>query len=388
MIDKILTTAKKEIKDHSRDRRALVSVLVGAIVGPIMVFFMVNFLAKQVDEEKDINLAVSGAELAPNLIRYLEQRNVVISRVDRPDDIPVLEGVDGLLVIPENAPQKFEDFEPVQFTLFRDATEREADAAVERVERMIRGFASQVAQARLAARGVSAGLASPIVIDSHNVGEASRATAAFSSMIFYFLLMVPFMACMAVAVDVTAGERERQSLGTLLALPVQPIQLMLGKWLAVVLFGVIGVLFSLTFTVILLGQAPLATLGIQFHLDFMTGLTMLLHMLPMVAAVAALQMVVALAAKSFKEAQTYISFLIFIPILAMVPPMLTGNEYEGFMTYLPVINQSEGLKDALTLGAFDPVIWLVGLVMSLAIAGVGCWYGGQRLGSEAILAQA
>ena len=123
------------------------------------------------------------------------------------------------------------------------------------------------------------------------------------------------------AIDTTAGERERRSLEPLLVNPVSRSALTVGKWLATCVFGLVAALLTLALSLLMMRFVPLEQLGMQLSLGGRQVVLMALAVAPMALLASALQMFVATFARSFKEAQTYVSLLLIVP---MLPGLVTA----------------------------------------------------------------
>ena len=120
--------------------------------------------------------------------------------------------------------------------------------------------------------------------------------------------MAVFVGGLYLAIDCTAGERERQSLESLLVNPVSRGAIVGGKWLAVSAAALAAALVSLTGFAVALEAVPLQNLGVRFHFTAATVAGLLAACVPMALFASALQMTMAFFARSFKEATTYLSF--------------------------------------------------------------------------------
>ena len=168
----LLTVFFKEIIDNLRDRRTLASALImGPIFGPVMFAFVINLSIDRAldDVESSMELPVIGQEHAPNLLRFLESRNINI--VDGPEDIngaadAVKTGLhDVVLVIPENFGERLADMTPARVQLFSDEASSQGEKEARRACNALRVYNGQLASIRVSARGVNPLLLRPINIE-------------------------------------------------------------------------------------------------------------------------------------------------------------------------------------------------------------------------------
>jgi len=215
MMRALSTVFLKEIIDNLRDRRTLASaLLLGPIFGPIMFAFVITLTIDRAldDAESIMELPVIGQEYAPNVMRFLESRNIDI--VDGPEDIngaadAVKSGLhDVVLVIPENFGAQLADTIPARVQLFSDEANSQGEKEARRARSALRAYNQQLAAIRLSARGVNPLLLRPINIDEVDVSTPSGRSAMLLGMMSYFFIFALLMGGMSLAIDSTAGERE------------------------------------------------------------------------------------------------------------------------------------------------------------------------------------
>ncbi|MGQ0604212.1 MAG: ABC transporter permease [Anaerolineales bacterium] len=321
MFERIGIIFNKEILDNLRDRRTIGSALFGTLLGPLILLFLLILIGRLIndarDEEKPLNLPVVGAERAPNLIRYLEQENVVI--VDAPADprAAVRNGdVEVVLIIPESFAEDFTAGQPAELELVEDSSRQAASITVNRVRNLLNSYGRQIAALRLVARGVSPAVIQPFDIQSVDVATPQSQVLIFLNTLPYFLMFALFTGGAGVIIDRPAGERERGSLEPLLINPAARREIVLGKLLAALPFAAGTVLISLIAYAILFNVIPLEQfIGLRLSIDPLALAGIFVVCLPMVLLAAALQMIIATFARNFKEAQTYVGFLPLAPAL-------------------------------------------------------------------------
>jgi len=348
----LITVFLKEILDNVRDRRTLATaLLLGPIFGPVMFAFVITLTIDRAldDAESIMELPVVGQEYAPNVMRFLESRNIDI--VDGPEDsnaaaAAVKSGLhDVVLVIPENFGTQLADTIPARVQLFSDEANSQGEKEARRARSALRAYNQQLATIRLSARGVNPMLLRPINIDDVDVSTPSGRSAMLLGMMSYFFIFALLMGGMYLAIDSTAGERERGSLEPLLSLPVTRTQLILGKIMAACVFMAASLLLSLVSFHVVLEFMPLEQLGMtpNFGLDVVAAAFFLL--LPFILLGASLMTLVASFTKSYKEAQTWLSVVLIAPTLPiLVVSILTLRPQLEFM-FVPSLSQHLILVD-------------------------------------------
>jgi len=348
----LLTVFFKEILDNIRDRRTLVSaLLMGPIFGPVLFAFVINMSIDRAldDAESTMDLPVIGQEHAPNLMRFLESRNIDI--VDGPENIDgAAEAVksgehDVVLVIPANFGEQLADTVPAKVELFSDEANSQGEKEARRSRNALRAYNQQLAAIRLSARGVNPMLLRPINIDEVDVSTPSGRSAMLLGMMSYFFIFALLMGGMYLAIDTTAGERERGSLEPLLSLPVTRGQLILGKIFAACVFMAASLMLSLISFYVVLKFMPLEQLGMTPNFDLGVVLAAFFLLLPFILLGASLMTLVASFTKSYKEAQTWLSAVLIAPTLPiLVVSILTLRPQLEFM-FVPSLSQQLILVD-------------------------------------------
>jgi sodium transport system permease protein len=252
-----------------------------------------------------------------------------------------------LQTIPDDYPAHFRAGRPATVELIVDQSRTEALGSIRRVRELIEAYAASVGMLRLLARGVDPQLAQPVNVLEVDLSTEKKRAAIFLNLIPMFVLLASFIGGMYTATDSTAGERERGSLEPLLITPIARRSLVLGKWLATVLFSSTTVILTFAFTVVALSQVPLARFGVSLSLGAIEVVGVLLAILPLPLCVAGVQLLIASFTRSFKEAQTYMSLMIFIPMLPALWLMLDPAKAKLWMAPIPVFGQQVLLGEVL-----------------------------------------
>lgn len=378
MFNHILTIFQKEVLDNFRDRRALTSTLMGTLLGPGLMLLLFFVLGRTMDEatQQALQLPVIGANYAPNLIQFLEQHNVeILEAPDNPEASVRVGEQDVILVISEDYGTSVENGLPATIELIVDDSRQSSQVDVNRIENLLDAYNQQLASLRLVARGVSPLILQPLSVEKVDVATPQSQAANLLGMLPYFLIFSVFLGGMHLAIDTTAGERERNSLEPLLIAPVSRRDMTLGKMAATMLFTIFSLVGTLLAFGILFNLVPLEELvGARINIGLGVLWKIFLICLPMVGLAAAIQTIIAAFSRNYKEAQSYLSFLPLIPalpgmFLAFVPVKATL-----WMMLIPtfgqqlIINQLMREEPVLTLNVVVSVT--VTLVLSVVFTGV------------------
>jgi sodium transport system permease protein len=340
----ISTVFRKEVRENIRDRRAIInSLLVGPLLAPILFVGLMWFMdsAEKERAEKTLELPVVGAEYAPSLIRFLEQQGTVIK--PPPDDpeeqVRNQEEAVILRILPEY-PERWEAGLPAPVEVITDISRQESNAPTRRVKSLLAGYGQQIGALRLQLRGVSPQVASAVMV--REVDLSTPKSRAILAVIFlpYVLMITAFTGATHLAMDTTAGEKERKSLEPLLINPVPRWEIMTGKMLTTTLFALASLMITLVAFRVVLPLMPVGAFGMDLTLGLETLLKILLVIAPVAVLAAALLTLLAAFAKSYREAQSYVGLVILIPMIPSMLFMVNPIKAETWMLTVPLFSQN------------------------------------------------
>lgn len=338
-----LTVFRKEVAENLRDRRTVVNSLIyGPLVGPLLLVLLLGFLVNKATEraEQPLELPVVGAGHAPSLVAFLQQHDVVVQ--DPPaDPEQAVRDQDAELVlrIPPDFGQRWREGRSAPVELVFDESRQFTLASVRRLTRLIEAYGSLHGALRLTVRGIDPQVAQPVtVIERDQSSPQSRAGMALA-FLPYLLILGAFLGGMYLAIDTTAGERERQSLEALLINPVPRGQILAGKLLATTLFAVAAVAVSVFGLATFVRVIPMGAVSSLLKLDYGTAWLALLAILPVALVAAAAQTLVSAFSKSFREAQTWLSMLMIVPAVPSLLMAVNPVKPADWMYATPLLSQ-------------------------------------------------
>lgn len=366
-----LEVAVKELREIVRDRRALVSSLVYGLWGPLVMGLAVVAIARNTADDT-VRIAVEGADRAPGLVAFLESRDVQIERIDRPAREALhARAVPVVMRIDDAYPRRVAASRPADVQIAFDSAWTASARTAARLRPLLSDYGQQVQDARLVLRGVAPHTARPLRVVDRDMATAAGRAAMLLSTLPIFLLLAPFAGGMAAAADVAAGERERGTLESLMALPVPRLSVVLGKWAAVSVVALATTFVTLFVSGLVLRHPLIQRVDLPVGLTGRDALAIAAVLVPLGLATAAAQLVLAFRSTSYKEAQTQLSYAMFVP---MVPGFLLAFGAwtpAGWTLLLPVIGQhlaiaavlrGEGLAAATAVG-----LALVALALATAM---------------------
>ena len=336
----------KEFLENLRDRRTLLSALLfGPLFGPILFGFMVSRMLEQnvVESDVPVKLTISGSRYAPGLTRYLEGQGIKLTKKDLSEN-EARAAVRGgssqvVLLVKEEYPRLFAEAKPAPILLIADSADSQTRKIADRARAILGSYGSGIAQLRLQMRGVSPLLALPVAVNEVDVATPTGRAVVVLGFMTYFVLFALLMGGLYLAIDSTAGERERGSLEALLSLPVARAALVGGKVLATCAYMCISLGLSLTAFVCVFRFVPLERLGMSANLGFHTALIFFAICLPFVPLGATLMTLVASFTRSYREAQTYLTTVLLVPTLPIAFASIYSLKTKSSLMFIPSLSQ-------------------------------------------------
>jgi sodium transport system permease protein len=377
----------KELRDALRDRRTAIMVLVASILtGPLTLVLVAHFVSGLEEKAATPKVRIAGAAYAPALVNFLQRNDIQIEAA--PDDYEsrIREGrLDAVIAIGEDFDERYLAGDQAKVEIVFDDSRTDAGPAIRQAERLLRAFNRETGTLRMVARGVSPDLAEPVKVDHVNTATPRQRGAFLLFLIPMFAILSPLLGGMTLAIDTTAGERERGSLEPLLGNPVPLSRLVVGKWLAAWTFATgVGFLTLAGFAAAaaLYAQRKLAAL-MAFGAPELADFTLV--MIPFAAMTAALQMLICTYGRSYREAQTYVSYLAtvvsFVPVIAM----FTGLKDAFWQLVVPVLGQQMVLGRVIRGDAVPLMNYVLPAMLAFAVAVVCLAAITRLLGEERIV---
>ena len=370
----MLTVMRKEWLDFFRDRRTfLLSLLMAPLLYPL-IFLGIGKLTQMRAEtqlEKTLQVPVVGIERAPNLMKFLASYG--IEAKPAPADIEArvrAQQEDLALAVDADFAKDWHAGKPAKIDIITDTTRRNGDVKVARVSKVLESYGNGVGAMRLLIRGINPGVATPLHVGTRDMATPEAKNSQFMSILLPMILTIfAFIGGAHLAMDTTAGERERQSLEPLLATPASRAALVGGKMLAAALLGLASMLLILvSFKV----SATLASgMAKQMDVSFLAMGKLLLTLVPLVLIGTALITALAAGAKSMKEAQSHIMWLMMLPMLPAYALMAYPLKDTAVWQYaVPFLSQNQLIQKITRGEAASMQQWALYLASSLALAAV------------------
>ena len=338
-----LTVFSKECRESLRDRRVLInSLLVGPLLGPVLFLVLMRLVVGRELEkaEQPLPVVVIGAERAPELVGALRQMGLEQLPPLADPELAVREQrIDLALRIAADFGANWRAGRPAQVELIYDSSRREAQGDVERLRGMLDVYSRRNGALRLLARGLSPAVATPLTVATRDAATPQARGALLFAMLPYMLVLTIFIGGIWLAIDSTAGERERQSLEPLLINPVPRDRILLGKLMATAVFSLASLTLGLGAFLVAGRFMPTEELGLSLALGphfFAVALPMLV---PLVLLICIAQILIAAFARSVREAQTYLGLAQLVPLIPSIVLSVLPVKAQLWMYAVPLLGQ-------------------------------------------------
>ena len=387
-LTRLLLVAGKEFSDLLRDRKSIFwGLFAVAISGPLVVG-MIYFVAQSVTERVEkVTAPIVNAQFAPDLVRFLERNGIKVDADPADYEARVKSGdLDAVLVIDPDFAAAYASGRAARITLVTESSRDRSAPVASRLARAVRGWADYVGNERLILRGVAPQVARPVLLEDLDLATPEQKGSRMLQIMSFYALFAGLMGAIAAALDVTAGERERQTLEPLLATPVTVPELTVGKWLAVSGVNLIAVSVSLLGFVLALQVVPIDRLGLPFSFGLREYLGFMAVLVPFAFMVPAVLLAFGAAGKTAKEAQSSLQF--GVSMLGLLPLMSFFRQTKApwWDVWVPVNGQYAVLSKVLRSETIAASEWLAMIAIPAAICAVALLVLGRRLGDEKLLA--
>ncbi len=384
----------KELTDMIRDRRTIfMMVVMPLVVIPLLATTAIKLTQSQIEKAKDkeLRVAVIGETAAPELFERLSKEEnfflVTMTNGDSARAMTAEQTLDGVVIIPQDFSEFVEGDKQATIRLIFKSSES-LNAARRRIEAIIDQYDREIVNERIGRLQLDETLFDAIAIEREDVASTEEKFAENAGgFLPYIFIIFGFMGSIYPALDLGAGEKERGTLETILSSPASRFDIVMGKFLVVVLFSIATAFLAMLGVLIMVYQfLPTIETNITQTVMDMLGPRRIFIIMSMVLPVSAFFSAVALAisifARSFKEAQSMMAPLNIIIILPAMIGMLPGFELSAVTAAIPILNLSLATK-AILGGSADPILIAEVYLSLFLLAGVsiyGCvkWFNREE----------
>jgi sodium transport system permease protein len=382
----------KELRESLRDRRTLLTSLIfGPIFAPLFFILILKLtLAREVATQDEATpVTVANAAAAPNLVQQLRESGLSVTLKDGSEQEirQWIADTDGLVVlaIPANFGQRFSAGQPASVLIYADGANSRAERRSARVHQAIAGYSTLVGSLRLQARGVSPTIMHAVAVDNVDVSTPSARATLLLGMLSYVILLVTLLGGLYLAIDATAGERERGSLEALLTVPAAREQLIYGKVAAAAVMMILALALVTTSITVALRYVPLEDFGMTANFGPDVAARVFLVTLPFALIGAGLLTVVASFTRSYKEAQSWLGVVMLVPTVPIAIASVLSVQPTAKLMLVPSLSQHLVIQ-GLMRGEPVAASWvLLSIASSLLLGLLLGWLAGWLYRREAIL---
>ena len=374
----LLTVLAKELRELSRDRRTIMLALMMPLLFPVLIIGMATLAENRAkgQMEKDLAIAMVGAEHAPNLVAWLAGQGIARKPLAGDPDAAIRNQDENVyLKIEADFGKHWREGTPALVEIVHDSTRQDADIPVRRVENALQRYREQAGALRLLARGINPGIAAPLAVSHTDLATPEARKSLALLMLPYLLLLSAFVGGAHLVIDTTAGERERQSLEPLLATPAARGAIVSGKMASAAILSLI--VLVLTLLALKLGAQLAPGIGRMMDIGFVAIGKMMLILIPIVFIGTTLLTFIAAGAKSVKEAQSYMSLLMLLPILPTLVLLVSPVKNQLWMFAVPFLAQNQMLLKVIRSEAVSPMEWTVYFAAGFGLAAL-LWFAATR----------
>ena len=379
----------KELVGTIRDKRTIIAMIIIPLIFYPLLFTGIGYFNKMgsmKSEETNSKIMIYGMEFAPQLAKHLQDSEKIEILTTEDDSSFKLHNGDiqAVLVIPSDFNYKTEQEEPSKIILKYDATEAKSRIAQKRVNQIIEKYKGEIILQRLSRLDLKEEFLTPLILQEENIATAEKTTGSILAVLLpYLIIVLIFAGAMHTAVDITAGEKERGTIATLLVSQINRLEIVLGKCFAIMLISFIGMVLGLLGLALafLLGASVAGGIeGVNFGISISTVFLIFLVLFPLVGLASALLVMVGIFARNIREASSYITPIYMLTVFLGVISISQGMELSGKMFLVPVLNSSFVLKELL----MGKIYWdhiLTTFIANMVIAGLAL-LGATRLFSK------
>ena len=373
---KFLTIAKKELTDITRDRRTIIMMIVLPFVLIPGLFGVVYTIQSQQAEkatEQQMKVSFFGQDYAPELYQAFADLDKVIILdqipADSVDSYIQNEYLDAAIYVNREYQESIDQNKQAPIIIKFKGTDS-FGITRDRIKSLLTAQENKIITKRMNQLNLKPDIVKAYQIEYKDVASTQEKLGKFvGGFLPYFFIIFGFMGAMYPALDLGAGEKERGTLETILSSPATRLDVVLGKFLVVMLAAIITAFIALGGMYFGIQTFPdLEPWVLEIVNEMLTLKNMALIMsliIPISAFFSALLLGLSIYAKSFKEAQSIVGPLNIAIIFPALIGTLPGIELNAITSLIPILNVSLASKDIIA-GTINPW-YMVEVYLSLIV---------------------
>ncbi|OQX54767.1 MAG: hypothetical protein B5M53_05510 [Candidatus Cloacimonas sp. 4484_209] len=382
-MDKVILIFRKEILDAVRDSRTFyICVITPFLLYPVLFLLMGYFIESEKAKEAKLiyKIEIINHSTLPGLLdRIKATKKFEIIKTMNPVGVLKKRKLKVVLEVEDKN----------KITIFYDGANKESQNALRRLDKIISEYQDSIIKKRILEAALPADIIKPITVNKENIAPAERMGGFFLGILIpYILIIVAFSGALHVASDITAGEKERKTIETILVTDVKRSEIVLGKCCAVFILtllatisGLLGLLITIQSGFLFFAQIDQK---LPLSVPWLSCFLILIVILPLLWLFSSLLVAIGSASKSVKQATNYGSYcLIGVIILAMFSVMrITSPNNSTFL--IPVLNTAI-LQQQILIGEVNEFNLFVAIVSNIFYATVAYLVARNNFEKEEIL---
>src|SRR5882762_333246 len=390
---------RKELREALRDRRTVIaSVVIPLILFPLLSVGFGALVSTIVNktEEASPKIMVVGGEDSPGVIASLKAtpKIEVVPATPNWKDLVIEKEVPVVIEIPREFDKSLADQKKLEVMIYNYSGDLKSEIAAGKVDKTLKAYRDDVVKKRVVAQKLPVEVLDPFEVTQQNIAPPEKSGAAlfFGGFIAYIVVFLCFNGGMHPAIDLTAGEKERGTMETILSSPISRAHLVVGKFLLVLTtalstaaLSVISMAISFALVNVLHGKTIQAgNEGPAMHIGAGAALSVFIMAVPLAVLFSSILLMIASFAKSYKEAQTYIVPMVFIIIIPAIAAMLPGVDLNAKLALVPILNVSLLCKE-LVIGTYHWNFIAIIFTSTCAYAAVALFLAVKMFQRESVL---
>ena len=386
----ILTVLKKEIRDTLRDKRTLISAIVlPAVAIPLLMFSVIKLQVNLEEKESVRTLKIVMINAPEGMQEVFADPHITLIK-----DIDLQTARDSISDGNYDAALEFrKDFGENVITMKSGTVHLHYKSTnhlvEERIMEKLDAFESEVRKNRLTELNISEEALDPVSVEIKDVASVQEQLGnVIGGIIPYLFIIFCFTGCMYPALDIITGEKEKGTIETLLTVPASRLHILIGKTFAIALVGIFAALMTITgmfVSIKYMDEIPPEMVSSIRELLGIKFILMLFSMLiPLSIFFAGVLSAVAIRANSFKEAQSYVTPLMFVVIIPAMLSMIPGIELNWQTVWIPILNISLATKEIIA-GTIDIAHYAVIVVYLIVLAFVAVAGSHRQFSKESMV---
>ena len=392
----ILTVLFKELRDILRDKRSRSAMLIGPFISVTLTFVLFGVIGASIKgaTKTKIYVVASATNNPEPITEALKKAGVTIADVpSRAEGEKLIRAGKARLVLDMGSgiASAIKENKQAKISAMYDESDQKAEISLSVVERITQVINEATVKSVFTQKGVDPTFSTPIAVERTKIKIGDAESSGILTQILPYLIVIwAFYGGFGVSSDIVAGEKERQTLETLLISPVKRSEVAIGKLLALFIAGLTSslscILAVLIMTTIKLpGTAEI--IGKGLGLTAVGALSMIAVLIPTVLLFASGLLAISAFSKNTRESQTYLaqaSLLVVMPAMFSQIIGLTDADKARWVSFVPVLNTANTIREALS-GKYDALGIVITVLVGFALSAVALWYAINMFNREEVL---